>query len=130
MRTSNLTKLALAFSTILFINCKHSLTESLPANEPEGVSQGLLPVRVELSQNYPNPFNVSTAIDFQIPVSMYIRIKVYTEEWEERETLINDNFPAAYHSVRYIAPDLPSGEYYYTLEAEGVTIIRKMKCVK
>lgn len=83
-----------------------------------------------LEQNSPNPFNVSTWIVFQTVSAMQVRIKVLTEDWQVVKVLVNTKLPAGIHSVQFAAKDLPNGEYYYTMEAKGITQIRKMKLLK
>ncbi len=83
-----------------------------------------------LEQNYPNPFNPSTAIFFNLSQSMRVSLKVYTEDWQEVQTILDGQFTGGPHRVTFNAKDLPSGEYYYTLEGGGYTQIRKMKLVK
>jgi hypothetical protein len=88
------------------------------------------PVPFLLYQNYPNPFNPSTQIRFQMPQSMQVRLKVFTDDWHEVETLLDERLSAGVHQVIFNAKDLASGEYYYTMEALDVTEIRKMKLIK
>jgi hypothetical protein len=107
----------------------------------EKLSEGAL-VPFILEQNYPNPFNPSTAIRFAIYQSMHVRLKVFTDDWQEVETLIDRVLtipteingepvvPPAFYSVEFRARDLASGEYYYTMEALGIIEIRKMKLIK
>lgn len=94
------------------------------------------PIPFRLHQNYPNPFNPSTVIRFDIAAEMHVSIKVYTEDWLEVETLIDKtlktgNFGIGVYSILFSpSSDLPSGEYYYTMEGMGYTIFRKMMLVK
>jgi 1,4-alpha-glucan branching enzyme len=44
----------------------------------EGSSINTLPTGYELKQNYPNPFNPSTTIEYALPKTSYLSIKVYS----------------------------------------------------
>jgi hypothetical protein len=83
-----------------------------------------------LYQNYPNPFNPATIIQFRVGQDMDMDLKVYTEDWQEMQTLLDGRYVAGDYRVQFNATELPSGEYYYVLEGGGYTQIRKMKLVK
>lgn len=95
----------------------------------EGLDEGT-PVPFLLDQNYPNPFSLRTIIPFQSAFDMRIRIKLLTDDWQDVRTVVNAMVSAGSHAVQFDASDLPSGEYYYTMEAKGITQIRKMKIIK
>lgn len=89
----------------------------------------LIPFRIH--QNYPNPFNPSTTIRYDIGTQMHIIIKVFAEDWLEVDTLVDDfKDPGQYVVLFSPSSDLPSGEYYYTMEALGYTVVRKMMLMK
>ncbi len=77
------------------------------------------------TQNYPNPFNPSTKIKFTIPAviasetkqSQLITLKVYDVLGNEIATLVNEEKPAGSYEVEFDATDLPSGVYFYQLNA-------------
>ena len=88
-----------------------------------------------LDQNYPNPFNSSTTIPFRTATLIHLTLKVYTDDWQEVGTLIDEVMLPGIHIVTFNAKnfegkELPSGEYFYTLEGEGLTLVRKMKLIK
>lgn len=88
------------------------------------------PSPIILSQNYPNPFNPSTTIEFGLAFHMRATIKVFTEDWQPVVTLYDKDSESGFYEVTFNARDLPSGEYYYTLEGAGVTIVRRMALMK
>lgn len=88
------------------------------------------PENYSLMQNYPNPFNPSTIIDFDIPSSGYAQLKIYNVNGKETAVLVNEFKPAGYYSVEFNGGEFPSGVYYYKLEINGFTQVKKMLLVK
>jgi hypothetical protein len=86
----------------------------------------LLPVEFSISQNYPNPFNPSTMINYQLPVSKHVTLKVYDILGREVETLVNGFKSAGSYEVEFDGSRLSSGVYFYRLTAPGINIARKM----
>ncbi len=79
-----------------------------------------------LSQNYPNPFNPSTVIGYQLPVSGNVTLKVFNVLGREVTTLVNEYKEAGKHSVEFDAAGLPSGVYFYRLNADSFSETKKM----
>lgn len=104
-------------------------------------NSGILPISKEeeqdnvfnyrLSQNYPNPFNPSTNIEFRLPKSMNVSLRVYDLLGREVATLVNDErFTAGSQTINFDASDLASGMYIYRLEAGSFIQTRKMLLIK
>ena len=70
-----------------------------------------------LNQNYPNPFNPSTTLTYEIPVETFVRVKVFDVSGKEVMTLVNELKKAGKHEVNLQGDDLPSGVYFYKIEA-------------
>ncbi len=83
-----------------------------------------------LSQNYPNPFNPVTRIDFQVPSSGKVSLAVYSADGKKVMTLVDSNMESGYHTVVLNASELPSGVYYYRIDAVGFADTKKMLLVK
>ena len=102
---------------------------------PEGVASvenisGVNPDNYTLSQNYPNPFNPSTTINFSIPNSEYVTLKVYNILGSEVATLVNENLAAGAYRFNFDAQNLASGVYLYELNAGNFREIKKMNLLK
>ncbi len=76
-----------------------------------------LPNYFALLQNYPNPFNPSTTIEFALPKSAFVTLKVYNLLGEEVAMLISEQQSAGIHRINWDARGLASGVYLYRLEA-------------
>lgn len=83
-----------------------------------------------LSANYPNPFNPSTVINFAIPQSGFVTLKVYDVLGKEVATLVNEVKSEGYHSVAFDAGSLTSGVYIYQIQAGSFTTSKKMILMK
>jgi len=79
-----------------------------------------------LGQNYPNPLNNNTSIAFEIPISAYVSLKVYSMLGEEIAELAAKEYTAGRHTVEFDARKLSSGIYFYTLKAGHFSASRKM----
>jgi hypothetical protein len=88
------------------------------------------PETYSLEQNFPNPFNPSTTIRFGLPVKSNVSIKVFNSLGQMIEEIVNGQFEAGYHSVMFNAANLSSGIYYYRIETEGFSQIKKMVLLK
>ncbi len=88
------------------------------------------PEKFELSQNYPNPFNPSTIINFSLPTSSLVSLKVYDITGKEVKTLVNELRSAGRHNISFNASNLATGVYFYTLETENFKQTKKMLLIK
>jgi hypothetical protein len=96
-----------------------------------GIKKGqTIPQTVELYQNYPNPFNPSTTIQFNLPSSSYITLKIYNFLGQEIETIAKGNYNEGNYSVNWNAKKMASGVYYYVLNYNGITYSKKMMLIK
>jgi len=83
-----------------------------------------------LEQNYPNPFNPVTKINYALPKSGFISLKVYDLLGREVVNIVNENKAAGNYSVDFNAGRLTSGVYFYRLESNGFVDTKKMMLVK
>lgn len=89
-----------------------------------------IPKSFSLSQNYPNPFNPVTNIKFSMPKSGAVTLKVYDIMGREVAELVNEVKPAGNYLVDFNASHLSSGVYFYRIQTQDFTEVRKMVLVK
>lgn len=89
-----------------------------------------VPNKFSLSQNYPNPFNPVTDIKFDIAKSSFVKLTVMNILGQEVDALVNENLAAGSYKFDWNASALPSGIYFYKLEAEGFVETKKMMLIK
>src|SRR5690606_23299160 len=82
-----------------------------------GERASLLPENVRLDANYPNPFSESTMISFEIAKTDRVRLTLHDLLGREVQVLVDEVRSAGHHSILLDARDLPSGAYFYQLEA-------------
>ena len=89
-----------------------------------------LPKEYSLSPVYPNPFNPTARLDFALPKPSDVRITVWDMTGRRVETLVFGELPAGRFKTQWSSANLPAGLYLFTLDAEGVRIVRKGVLVK
>ena len=88
------------------------------------------PLDFSLAQNYPNPFNPSTKIGWQSPVGSHQSLKIYDVLGNEVATLVDEYKEAGTYEVEFNAEGITSGIYFYKLQAESFTSVKKMILIK
>jgi len=96
----------------------------------EPVVTVVLPETFILGQNYPNPFNPQTNIDYALPVEGLVRMDVYNMLGQLVTTLVDEYQPAGIYSVSWDASGMPTGVYFYRINAGQFTAVKKMVLVK
>ncbi|MBL8016257.1 MAG: T9SS type A sorting domain-containing protein [Ignavibacteria bacterium] len=89
-----------------------------------------LPLVYSLGQNYPNPFNPATVIKFSVPEASQVTMKVYDVLGKELFVLVNSKMQSGSYEVSFNASQLPSGVYFYKMEAGSFSETRKMMLIK
>ncbi|MFZ1461354.1 MAG: T9SS type A sorting domain-containing protein, partial [Ignavibacteria bacterium] len=106
-------------------------------NSIEGVTGKLtnesitnIPAEFALGQNYPNPFNPSTTINYDLPSSNFVTLKIYDLVGKEVATLVNEKLDAGRYTATFNGSNLASGMYFYKISAGEFTFVRKMVLIK
>jgi endo-1,4-beta-xylanase len=89
-----------------------------------------LPKDFVLLQNYPNPFNPSTEIRYEIPDRAYVTCGVFDLLGREVASLVNGEQAPGHYMVTFNSRNLPSGIYFYRLQAGQRELVRRMVLLK
>ena len=90
----------------------------------------IAPKTFTLEQNYPNPFNPTTTIEFSLNTASPVKLTVFDILGQEVATLVNEYKTVGSHKIQWRANTMPSGVYYYRLEADGISKTHKMVLMK
>ncbi len=90
----------------------------------------VLPEIFSLSQNYPNPFNPVTTIEYSIPTTSEVTLKIFDLLGREVATVVNKYQQAGKYKTTLNASSLPSGVYYYQLKAGTLMSTQKLVVLK
>jgi hypothetical protein len=89
-----------------------------------------VPKSYALHQNYPNPFNPVTKIKFDIPKNGSVTLKVYDILGNEVVTLYNGELKAGFYEAQMDASGYASGVYFYRIESNDFSSVKRMILVK
>jgi hypothetical protein len=103
----------------------NSLGVGLSVDESAGI-----PSSFYVGQNYPNPFNPSTVIEYGLPNDGHVTFTVFNMIGQEIATLVNEQQVAGVHRIQFNGDGLPSGIYFYRVNASGVAKSNRMLLVK
>jgi len=93
------------------------------------------PRALALNQNYPNPFNPKTSIRFTLPTASEVTLEVFSASGQRVRTLVSSELAAGAHVTTWDGNDeqgqaLGTGVYFYRIEAQGLSLTRKMILLK
>ena len=88
------------------------------------------PASFTLFQNFPNPFNPTTQIRFSLPNDGNVKLTIFNIRGATVATLIDEPQNAGDHVVTFEGRNLPSGAYFYKLQAGRLVDVRKMLLLK
>jgi len=94
------------------------------------LNESEFPNSYSLSQNYPNPFNPETVIKYSLPVSAFVKLRVYDVLGNEVAELVNEKLNAGSYSVKFSGKNLSSGVYYYNMTADDFSETKRMILLK
>ena len=89
-----------------------------------------IPATFELQQNYPNPFNPATIIHYQLSENVFVTLKIYDVLGREIRLLVRERQNAGSYSVTFNGGELPSGVYFYNLQAGTYSDTKKLVLLK
>ena len=113
------------------INPKWFRAWNYDLHKPTSVSRvDGVPLSYALDQNYPNPFNPSTTINYSIPVSGRVTMRIFNVLGQEVGTLLNSDQSAGKYQLTFDASRYSSGVYFYRIEAGTFSAVKKMMLLK
>jgi len=99
------------------------------ASDVERVSS-VVPQEYMLGQNYPNPFNPSTLIEYSVPKTGRVLLKVFNALGQEVAILFDGEQNPGKYVATFDAKGLTSGVYFYRLESGTASITQKLILMK
>jgi len=89
-----------------------------------------IPRDYNLYYNYPNPFNPTTKIRFDLPNNSRTKLIVYDISGKEVSKPLDAQLNAGTYEINFDAGKLSSGVYFYRLETEKFTDVKRMILLK
>jgi len=83
-----------------------------------------------LDQNYPNPFNPTTRISYALVNAGSVKLSVFDTRGRELKVLVQAFQQAGRYTVNFDAGHIPSGVYFYKLQASSFTQMKKMILIR
>ena len=116
------------------VNRDQDTSDEQDASVEEPADQ-VLPDEWMLGQNYPNPFNPTTTIEFSMPVTAGVTVRIYNVLGQVVKTLVNGTLPAGTHRVSWDATDatgasVTSGLYIYRMETTSFQATKTLVLMK
>jgi flagellar hook assembly protein FlgD len=109
----------------------NTVNVNIVANDDETTTPGM----TALIGNYPNPFTPQTNIRYSLAKAGAANLTVFNVKGQKVKTLVQSNQPAGQHSVLWNATDdsgkrVPAGYYFYRLQTDSKTLVKKMIILK
>lgn len=88
-----------------------------------------------LLQNYPNPFNPTTTIEYELPKSGMVDVKIYDINGRLIRTMLNEHQEMGTHQIKWDSKNdagttVASGVYFYQIRFDNSVLSRKMLLLK
>jgi hypothetical protein len=119
-----LTHNALGSPDSVSVSGQGALLTSVNNNEPQ------IPIAFSMRQNYPNPFNPATQIEYDIPHTTPVLVRVYDLLGREVSQLVNEVQHPGRYRVTFDGSRLSSGIYFYSMTAGTFHQVGKMVLTK
>jgi hypothetical protein len=94
------------------------------------VNEDLNPLEFYLGQNYPNPAQNRTSIKYCIPYKSVVQIRIYNEEGDEVDILLNEEKKPGTYEQTINTENYKTGNYLYLLTTDIFSKIKKMTVLK
>ena len=104
--------------------------------EEQEKKEDTVPAIIKFSvMNYPNPFNPSTTIYYSLPHESNVELTIYNIKGQKVKTLVKEIKAGGKHRAVWSGTDdlnrvVGSGVYFYRIEAQEFTAVKKMILLK
>ena len=115
-----------------YVNADHTDAYVSVESEPENA----VPSNYGLFQNTPNPFNSRATISYDLPNQSHVTLRIFDLAGRLVDVLVEGEVqPAGPHTATWTGRDLqgramPSGTYFYRLEAGGYVETKRMTLIR
>ncbi|MBN2016716.1 MAG: T9SS type A sorting domain-containing protein [Candidatus Cloacimonetes bacterium] len=99
------------------------------AAPPFSIDPQIIPNKL-LMYNFPNPVQNSSTIQYSLKQNSHVKITIYNIKGQLISTLMNEYKPKGEHSVNFNTRKLKSGVYFYKIETDYITEIKKIVVIK
>ena len=89
-----------------------------------------LPVDFVLGPGSPNPASARTTVTFAVPRRCHVALRVFNVRGAQMAALVDGEVDAGYHVTQWDTRGVASGVYFYRMQADGVTLARKLSVVR
>ena len=93
-------------------------------------NEGNSPNSLELKQNYPNPFNPNTTIEVNLDKATKVSVSLYNSLGDKVQTIYNGYLESGKNKLNIDGSQLPSGQYFYKMDTDAASIIKKCTLIK
>ncbi|MBS4064561.1 MAG: T9SS type A sorting domain-containing protein, partial [Chitinophagaceae bacterium] len=116
----------------MYVCSKNGLyrTPNSVVTEVKNNESNKLPARYQLKQNYPNPFNPVTTINYSLPKSGVVSLKIYDILGREIKTLVNEEKSVGNYSIKFDGSNLSNGVYFYRIQTGDFSQTKKLILLK
>jgi hypothetical protein len=88
------------------------------------------PSGFSLSQNYPNPFNPVTNVEFSVSRTAHVKLDIFNIVGQKVRTLVDEEIVADWDGKDEQGNSVSSGIYFYRMQANDFSDMKKMLLVK
>jgi hypothetical protein len=108
---------------------KYIHLRATPTTSADKSDNRILPKSIFLFQNFPNPFNPGTVISYSLPKAATASLKIFNALGQEVASLVDERREAGNYQATWYA-DVPSGIYFYRLQAGDFVETKKMMLLR
>jgi photosystem II stability/assembly factor-like uncharacterized protein len=85
----------------------------------------IVPNNCKLYQNFPNPFNTTSIVKYQLSKNADVKLTIFDISGKEIKTIVNKRQNKGSYEIKFIADNLSSGIYFYSIFIDGIRIDTK-----